>query len=53
LKLAIFVPEERLTAPDVEELVHAMFEVAHGREPMPRNRDEFSLLINKYAGAYA
>jgi hypothetical protein len=48
LKAGFYLLADALPVPDDEALIHAMFEIAVGHEPMPRNPQAFSDLREKY-----
>jgi hypothetical protein len=49
LRAAISISADLLPLPDNEAFVHAMFEVAAGREVMPPNVEALNALVKKYA----
>jgi hypothetical protein len=48
LRAVVFLDANLLPLPDDEAAVRALFEVAMGREALPRDRQALSTLIKKY-----
>jgi hypothetical protein len=52
IKVGFHLNAELLPVPDDEAIAHALFEVAVGHEPVPRDQQARFALIEKYAGAH-
>jgi hypothetical protein len=48
IKNGFFISDELLPVPDVEAVVHALFDIATRRQPVPRNGEAMCALIEKY-----
>jgi len=48
LRVGFFINNEFLPVPDAESVVHALFEIATHREPVPPNSEMLGTLIEKY-----
>jgi hypothetical protein len=48
IKVGFFISNHLLPVPDAEAIAHALFDIATGREPIPRDGEALHALLEKY-----